>query len=126
MAGYIPPAGQQMSMDYLYLALKFVIGGGVIVGVTLLAEHTNPKYGAILVAAPIITTLAILFVYSEAGQAVARELAIGAFWFAIPSLLFLVALYFLLGRYPLLQSFGGAFLLWLVAAAALNRVVVPG
>ncbi|MFA5331443.1 MAG: GlpM family protein [Methanoregula sp.] len=73
-----------------------------------------------------MTTLAILFVYSGQGQAVARELAIGAFWFAIPTLLFLVALYVLLGRYPLIQSFAGAFLVWLVAAAAMNRVIVPG
>ena len=113
-------------MDYLYLALKFVIGGGVIAGVTLLAEHVNPKYGAILVAAPIITTLAILFVYSEAGQAVARELTVGAFWFALPTLLFLAVLAFLLGRYPAVPSFGGAFVVWLVAAAAMNRVIVPG
>lgn len=113
-------------MDYLYLALKFVIGGGVIVGVTLLAEHASPKYGAILAAAPIITTLAILFVYSDGGQAVARELAIGAFWFAIPTLLFLVALYLLLDRYPLIQSFGGAASVWLVAAVAMNRVMAAG
>jgi len=113
-------------MDYLYLALKFVIVGGVIVGVTLLAEHADPKYGAILVAAPIITTLSILFVYSEAGQAVARQLAIGAFWFAIPSLLFLLTLYVLLGRYPLVPSFGGAASVWFVAAVAMNRVIVPG
>jgi uncharacterized membrane protein (GlpM family) len=113
-------------MDYLYLALKFVIGGGVIVGVTLLAEHASPKYGAILAAAPIITTLAIIFVYSEQGQAVARDLAIGAFWFAIPTLLFLVALYFLMGRYPLISSFGGAASVWLVAAVAMNRVMAAG
>ena len=48
-------------MDYSYLPLKFLIGGGVIVGVTFLAEQVNPKYGGILAAAPITTTLAILF-----------------------------------------------------------------
>jgi uncharacterized membrane protein (GlpM family) len=112
-------------MDYFYLALKFLLGGGIIVGVTLLAEHVDPKYGGILVAAPIITTLAIIFVSSEAGQSVARQLAIGAFWFAIPTLFFLLTLYFLLGRYPLLPSFGGAASVWLVAAVAMNRVIIP-
>ena len=112
-------------MDYLYLALKFVIAGSIIVGVTYLAEHIDPKYGALLAAAPITTTLAILFVYSDTGQNVARQLAIGAFWFAIPSLLFLLTLYFLLGRYPLVQSFFGAALVWLVAAIAMNRVITP-
>ncbi len=112
-------------MDYLYLALKFLIGGSVIVGVTLLAEQVDPKYGGLLAAAPIITTLAILFTSADVGQGVARQLAIGAFWFAIPSLLFLLALYFLLGRYPLIQSFGGAASVWLVAALAMNRVIMP-
>ena len=112
-------------MDYLYLALKFLIGGGIFVGVTLLAEHVDPKYGGILVAAPIITTLAILFVYSDAGQSVARQLAIGAFWFAIPTLLFLLVLYLLMDRYPLIPSFGGAVLVWLAAVVAMNRVIVP-
>lgn len=112
-------------MDYLYLALKFIIGGGVIVGVTVLAEHVDPKYGGMLAAAPIITTLAILFTSADVGQDIARQLAIGAFWFAIPSLLFLLMLYFLLGRYPLLPSFGGAASVWLVAAVVLSRVLAP-
>ncbi|ABS56550.1 conserved hypothetical protein [Methanoregula boonei 6A8] len=110
-------------MDYLYLALKFIIGGSVIVGVTVLAEHLDPKYGGLLAAAPIITTLAILFTSTGAGQEVGRQLAIGAFWFAIPTLLFLLALYFLMGRYPLAPSFGGAFSVWLVAAVVMNRAL---
>ena len=112
-------------MDYLYLALKFVIGGAVIAGVTLLAENADPKYGGLLAAAPIITTLAILFTASDAGQEAGRQLAIGAFWFAIPSLLFLLTLYFLLGRYPLASSFGGAASVWLVAALVMNRLIIP-
>ena len=105
--------------------LKFLIGGGIIVGVTLLAEQVDLKYGDILVAAPIITTLAILFVYSDVGKAVARQLAIGAFWFAIPTLLFLLVLYVLMGRYPLIPIFGGAGLVWLAAVVAMNREIVP-
>ncbi len=111
-------------MDYSYLALKFLIGGGVIVGVTFLAEHADPKYGAILAAAPITTTLAFLFTYSEAGQVTTRQLIMGSFWFAIPTLLFLLALYILLSRYPLIPSFGGAYGVWLAAVLVMNRLLV--
>ncbi|MGA2161671.1 MAG: DUF3147 family protein [Methanoregula sp.] len=110
-------------MDYTYIILKFLIGGGVIVGVTLLAEQVNPKYGGILVAAPIITSLAILFTWSETGQATTRQLIIGAFWFAIPTLLFLLVLYLLLARYPFLPSFGGALGFWLAAVVVMNRLL---
>ncbi|MFZ1896786.1 hypothetical protein [Methanoregula sp.] len=110
-------------MDYTYILIKFLIGGGVIVGVTLLAEQVNPKYGGILVAAPIITSLAILFTWSEAGQATSRQLVIGAFWFAIPTLLFLLVLYLLMARYPLLPSFGGALGIWLAAIVVMSRLL---
>ncbi|HNX17462.1 MAG TPA: DUF3147 family protein [Methanoregula sp.] len=110
-------------MDYLYLALKFLIGGGIIVGVTLLAGHVDPKYGAILVSAPIITILALVFTYNEAGQEVARQLMIGAFWFMIPTLLFVLALYYFMGRFPVLPSVGGAFGIWLAAVFVVNRAI---
>jgi|SRR5208282_5076357 len=111
-------------MDYSYLALKFLIGGGVIVGVTFLAEQVDPKYGGILAAAPITTTLAFLFTYSDAGQATTRQLVMGSFWFAIPTLLFLLALYLLMSRYPLIPSFGGAYGVWLVAVLVMNRLLL--
>jgi uncharacterized membrane protein (GlpM family) len=110
-------------MDYTYLALKFLIGGGVIVGVTVLAQQVDPKYGGILAAAPVTTTLAFLFTYSEAGQATTRELVISAFWFAIPTLFFLLALWFLLSRYPLVPSLGGAFGIWVIALVVMNRAL---
>jgi uncharacterized membrane protein (GlpM family) len=110
-------------MDYTYLALKFFIGGGIIVGITVLAQKVDPKYGGMLAAAPILTTLACLFTYSEAGQATTRELVMSAFWFAIPTLLFLLVLWLLLAHYPLLPSLGGAFGIWLVALVVMNRVL---
>jgi len=113
-------------MDYSYLALKFLLGGGLLVGVTFLAEQADPKYGGILAAAPITTTLAILFTYSEAGRVSAEQLVLDAFWFVIPTLLFLLALYLLMSRYPLLPSFGGAFGIWITAVLVVNRVFAWG
>lgn len=46
-------------MDYVSLLLKFVLGGAIVAGTTVLAEQIDPKYGGILATAPIITTLAI-------------------------------------------------------------------
>jgi len=110
-------------MNYSYILLKFLIGGGVVVGVTYLAEQIDPKYGGILAAAPITTTLAFLFTYSEAGQAINRQLVISSFFFAIPTLMFLICLYILLPRYPLLPSLGGAYGIWLGAVLAMNWLI---
>ena len=111
-------------MDYLYTFLKFIVGGSVIVGVTYLAEQVDPRYGGMLAAAPIITTLAFLFTYSEAGSVATRQLVISAFWFAIPSLLFLLAFWFLLNRFSLLPSIGGAYGIWIGALLVVNHFIV--
>jgi uncharacterized membrane protein (GlpM family) len=118
MRGNIP------AMDFLYTLLKFIVGGSVIVGVTLLAEHVDPRYGGMLAAAPIITTIAFLFTYSEAGRETTRQLVLGAFYFAIPSLIFLLALWFLSGRYGFLPSLGGAFGIWGGALLLVNRLIM--
>ena len=110
-------------MNYLYMLLKFLIGGGVIVGVTFLAEQVNPRYGGMLAAAPIITTLAFLFTYSESGMGTTRQLVISAFWFAIPSVFFLLTLYLLMTRFTLLPSIGGAYGIWLAALLIINSIV---
>ena len=110
-------------MDLSFLLLRFLIGGGVIAGVTYLALQVDPKYGGILAAAPITTTLAFLFTYSEAGQETTQHLLISMFWFAIPTLFFILVLWFLMARYPLLPSLGGAFLFWLVAVLVMNRAL---
>jgi uncharacterized membrane protein (GlpM family) len=110
-------------MDYFYTILKFIIGGGVIVGVTILAENADPRYGGMLAAAPIITTLAFLFTYAEAGRQTTQQLVISAFWFAIPTLLFLLAFYFLMYRFGLLQSLGGAYGIWIGALLLMNLFV---
>jgi uncharacterized membrane protein (GlpM family) len=110
-------------VDYTYLALKFLIGGGIIGGVTLLAEQVAPRYGGMLAAAPVLTTLACIFTYSDMGQAITRQLVISAFWFAIPSIIFLLTLWLLLERYAFVPSIGGAFGIWVIAVVAMNRML---
>lgn len=110
-------------MDYLYTLLKFVIGGSIMVGVTLLAEQVDPRYGGLLAAAPIITTLAFFFTWSESGQQTTQQLVISAFWFMIPMLLFLLTLYFMMNRFSFLVSIGGAYGIWIGAALVVNRVL---
>lgn len=80
-------------MDLSFFFIRFRVGGSIIVGVTWLALQVDPKYSGILPAAPITTMLAFLFTYSEAGQATLRELLISMFWFAIPTVLFILELW---------------------------------
>jgi len=110
-------------MDYLQALVKFIVGGGIIVGVTVLAQQVNPKYGAILAAAPITTTLAFLFLYNEAGAATTRQLILGTFFFAIPSVIFLLSLWFLVSRFGFFESLGGAYGIWLSSVLVVSRLI---
>jgi len=60
--------------------LRFIAAGGIIVGVTLIVQHIDPKYGGILAAAPITTTLAFIFTYSSTGEDITRQLVLGSFY----------------------------------------------
>ncbi len=110
-------------MDYLYTLLKFVVGGSIIVGVTLLAEQLDPRYGGILAAAPMITTLAFLFTWSEAGKQTTQQLVISTFWFVIPTMVFLLAFYFLMSRVSLLLTLARAYGIWIGATLVMNRII---
>ena len=110
-------------MDYLYTLLKFLIGGSIIVAVTLLAEQLDPRYGGILAAAPMITTLAFLFTWSEAGRETTQQLVISTFWFVIPTMLFLLSFYFLMSRFSLLVTLGGAYGIWIGATLIMDHIL---
>jgi uncharacterized membrane protein (GlpM family) len=110
--------------DSLSVALKFVFGGGIIAGVTWLTRYADPKYGGILAAAPITTTIAFVFTNYESGQTITRQLVHIAFYFAIPSLIFLACLFFLMSRVSLLQGLAGAYAVWLVGVLIKHMVLV--
>lgn len=120
--GQVSPSSA-MNPEYLYILLKFLAAGSIIVGVTMAVHQVDPRYGGILAAAPITTTIAFLFTYTETGSEVVRLLVLGSLYFAIPSLLFLAGLYLLLNRFSFLYSLCGAYLIWICGVFLMSRVV---
>jgi uncharacterized membrane protein (GlpM family) len=110
-------------MNHLALLLKFVIGGVVVAGTTVLTEQIDPRYGGILATAPIITTMALIFVYLETGAPTTQQLALNSFYFIIPTALFLISLSFFMNRFAFAPSLGGAYGVWLVSLLLINRAL---
>jgi len=110
-----------MWTEYYYTLFKFLVGGGMVVAVTWLSRFVDPKYGGILIAAPIVTTLAFIFTYVENGAQTTQELVLASFTVMIPTLLFVLALFLLMGRFPFIPSLVTAYLIWLAGILVLNH-----
>lgn len=110
-----------MWADYYYTVLKFLVGGGMVVGVTWLSRFVDPKYGGILIAAPIVTTLAFIFTYVENGGQTTQQLVLASFTFMIPTLLFVLALLLLMYRFSFVPSLVVAYLIWITGVLVLNQ-----
>ena len=110
-------------MQYLYPVLKFLVGGGIITGVTYLTRSVHPAYAGILAAAPITTTLAFLFTSYETTQGETQKLVLASFAFAVPTLAFLFVLYLCMNRWSFLGSLCAAYLVWAGSVLILIRAV---
>jgi uncharacterized membrane protein (GlpM family) len=109
--------------EYLYTTFKFLVGGGMIVGITWLARYVDPKYGGILVAAPVITTIAFIFTYAESGALTTQQLVMASFSFLIPTVLFVLALFFLMYRISFVPSLIAAYVIWIAGVLAVNHIL---
>jgi uncharacterized membrane protein (GlpM family) len=109
-------------MEPIYLLFIFLAGGSMVAGTTYIAELIDPKYGGILAVAPIITTLAFLFTSMHSTQERTQDLILGSIAFLIPTALFLVSLYLLLGRYGIVASIIGSYGVWLIAVVIVARL----
>jgi uncharacterized membrane protein (GlpM family) len=92
-----------------------------VIGVTYLAEYIDPRYGGLLTAAPIITTLSFLFTRSETSHTVTQSLVEASLYFAVPYLLFLASLYLLLNRLSFVPSLATAYVVWIAAVIVASR-----
>jgi uncharacterized membrane protein (GlpM family) len=113
-------------MNHLYLLLKFVAGGLIVAGTTVLTEQINPRYGGLLATAPIILTLALFFVYIDTNADLTRQVAMSSFYFIIPTAIFLATFALLMNRYTFGPSLGGAYGIWILSLLIVNRMLAGG
>jgi uncharacterized membrane protein (GlpM family) len=109
-------------MEPLYLLLIFLAGGSIVAGTTWLADLIDPRYGGILAAAPIITTLAFFFTSLQGHQERTQSLVLGTIIFLIPTALFLISVYLLLSRYSVTVSIIAAYGVWLFSAIIVAKL----
>ena len=93
----------------------------MVVGVTWLSKFIDPKYGGILIAAPIVTTIAFIFTYLENGAQTTQQLVLASFAFMIPTLLFVLVLLLLIYRFSFVPSLVVAYLIWMIGVLVLNQ-----
>jgi uncharacterized membrane protein (GlpM family) len=109
-------------MEFLYLLIIFLAGGGMVAGTTWIADLIDPKYGGILAVAPIITTLSFVFTSIHASQERTQALVLGSMVFLIPTALFLISFYLLLNRYGFIASIIGSYGIWLVSVVIVAKL----
>ena len=79
-----------------YYVIKVFISAGVIVAVSQLAK-TNVTLGALLNALPIVSILALVWLYTDTRDtAKIAELSLSTFWLVLPTLPMFLVLPFLL------------------------------
>ena len=82
----------------LYLAIKAITSGGLIVAITEIAKRNNTA-ASIVHSLPLVSLLALIWLYGETRDTalVARHAA-GTFWFVLPTLPLFLLLPYLLRR----------------------------
>lgn len=75
-----------------YIALKFIITAGVVVGVSEIAKRSS-YFAAMLAALPLTSILAMVWIYVDTKDSEKIvELSYGIFWLVLPTLLFFILL----------------------------------
>ena len=76
----------------LYIALKFIITAGVVVGVSEIAKRSS-VFAAMLAALPLTSILAMVWIYVDTKDSEKIvDLSYGIFWLVLPTLLFFILL----------------------------------
>ena len=93
--------------------LKIFISAALIFAISEVSKR-SPVLGGLLASLPIVSYLGIIFLYVETRDiAKVSELSLSIFWLVLPTLIFFIALPYLLKRFSFLASIASATILML-------------
>ncbi len=110
-------------MNLFDLALRFVAGGTLVAGVSVLAKTRHPLLAGLFLLFPLVTLVGLYFAGSALDTAGVRKIALFSMAGLPATLAFLAAFYILVMRAGLVQSLLLSTLIWCACAAAIAAVV---
>ena len=105
-----------------YYILQFVLGGGSVVGITLIAKYINPKYTGILYALPVILIVAMIFIYLDQGLDISKRTLKSTFIYEFTLVYFVLIFYLLLQKIDFWWALGIAFFSWAIIATIIQLI----
>lgn len=109
-----------MQVNFLEIAIRFLVGGTVIVAVWILSQLVSPKVAGVIAVIPSTFAIAYIFSVSSSSPEVMNKFVVGSVYGIIAWLVFLPALYFLNIRFSFWIALMLAFGVWIIAAFTLN------
>lgn len=110
----------KMNVIFNYI-IQFVLGGGIIVGMDILAKNFNPKYASILYALPLQFTLAIIFIYLDSKEGTVAQLAYNSLFYTLGFVIFIVVFYLLIKYLSFWLSLGLSYSLFIIISLIIYR-----
>ena len=92
----------------------------MVVGMTLIARYSNPKYAGIVYALPVILITAMVFIYLDQGLAVSQKTLKSAFVYEFTLVYFVLAFYFLLSHINFWSALIVSLVSWMIIAAGIQ------
>ena len=85
-------------VNYVQLAMQFVLSGAIVVGATFIADKLDSKWSGLLVALPVMTILGFIFISLNTNGVITQRYLLSAFLFMIPTAIYVLSLYLFLGK----------------------------
>ncbi|MEA4961019.1 GlpM family protein [Lutispora sp.] len=106
-------------MSFTEAISRFIVGGSLVLIVSLLGKLKNPYISGLVVLFPVVTLVGYYFLsLSVTGQALQRVVLVSLF--AVPTTItFLTTVYFTIAKMPAWKSLSLGLLAWLVTALIL-------
>lgn len=106
----------KMNMDWI---LKALVGAGAVILVHLFAQSKSYFIAGLVPLFPTFALISHYLVGTQRSLPELKETIVFGMFSLVPYFLYLVALYFLVGRFRLLASLAGATVAWIISAAIL-------